>query len=240
MKHNAEIESINSKKAAIQRIDAQINGDGEGERIVNDYLPSGPVEEKILTAINFLATDSEVSLVDLSFNNGNASEKKSDDVSLLSSGSPLANAITANSVNAANQASQAESIIDNKQKIQTSIVVSGDYDKIRLFIDQLQKISPLNSIKSVSISSQSVDSERQAGSEAGDAANQVASTGLSADITLDFYWMSPVQIDSQKIANFKSGLDGDAIAVVKQYVSQKAPSVEKFGNIDGKRNPFIR
>lgn len=241
MKHVSEVEGINNKKAAIQRIDAEINGDNEGETIINNYLPNAKVEERILTSVNFLASDSEVSLVDLSFDNGNP-EKKNENVELLSSGSPLSAAIASNAVNTSNPDNQKADAIGDKQVMHTTIMVSGEYEKIRLFIDQLQKMSPLNSIKNLTISSQTEESDKQGDvAEGEDTSNtQVSSSELSAEMNVDFYWMSPVKIDSQKIANFKSGLDNDTIAVVKQYVSQKAPSVDKFGDASGKRNPFLQ
>lgn len=238
IQHNKDLEAIRVKQAAIKKIGDQINGDSEGEAVINSYLPSSKVEERILTGINYLATDSGVSLVNISLSgDGSKSTNNSEDAALVAAASPLSAAITSGGTAGAIGADKSKTKSDVKTT-QASISVSGDYDKIRLFLDQVQKMSLLNSVKSITITSQPA-SEKAASTSTEGATEAAPSNSLSLDMVVDFGWMSPVQIDSQKVANFKSGLDNTTIAVVKKYVSQKTPTVDRFGDRDGKRNPFL-
>ncbi|KKQ45464.1 MAG: hypothetical protein US63_C0016G0015 [Candidatus Moranbacteria bacterium GW2011_GWC2_37_8] len=234
------LKAIKDKKTAIQTIDAQINSDSEGETIINNYLPNRKIEERILTGVNFLATDSGVSLANISLQEGSDAANKNDEAQSLSL-MPLA-AVVGAAANQSNQNSKDAKDVSDIQFTQTSITVSGDYDKIRLFLDQVQRMSIFNSIKSLSITSQYSEDETKKDTtvEANEQTSQAeSSTNLSANVVIDFGWMNTVKIDNQKIASFKAGLDNSTIAAVKQYVSQKAPGADRTGDSNGKKNPFL-
>ncbi|EKD58511.1 MAG: hypothetical protein ACD_56C00110G0004 [uncultured bacterium] len=236
LSHEQAIKAIKDKQTAIQTIDAQINSDSEGESVVNSYLPNKKMEERILTGINYLATDSQVSLVSLSLSSG-AEEVSNDDATTLSV-SPLAN--IANSLQGV-QNKLPETSKSGTETINTSISVVGEYDKINLFLDQLQKISMFHSIKSLTITSSNAgDKVENASDGTVDTENNpAAASTLSADLVVDFGWMGTASIDNQKMSKFQSGIDKETMATIKQYISQKAPSVDKAGDMNGKINPFL-
>lgn len=228
MSHLDALKAINEKKLAIDRIDGEISKDGEGESVINEYLPNVKVEERILTGVNFLATDSGVSLVSISLGNGSESSAATaaTDSSITQQALVISDPMDVAGVE------KISSVASNDLKFtQADIIVVGDYEKIRLFIDQVQKMPIFNSVKSISISSQSTQA----------AADEATDTNsLSANLVIDFGYMNTMKMDSQKIANFKPGLDSNTISVVKQYISKKSPAVDSIGNRDGKTNPFLQ
>lgn len=230
------LKAIMDKNTAIKSIDDQISKDSEGNNMVNNYLPSKKIEERILTGINFLATDSGVTLTDVAISDGSSMDKKNDDSTRFSISSLAA--ISNGNVAGTENGSGSVKSEDGLNATSANISVTGDYDKIRLFIDQLQKMSIFNSIRSLSISAQATDGQNN--EEASQESVPASSGVLLANISVDFGWMRTAEITNHKIANFKPMLDNSTIQIVKEYIHQKAPAADRFGNEDGKRNPFVR
>lgn len=227
------LDAVKSKQLAIKAVDDQINDDSEGETLINNYLPNKKIEERILTGINFLATDSQVSLVNISIQ-----DRAEDSVNSAAETTAVAGLAVAG------LAPNSE-ITDKKvgmQATEATISIVGEYDKINLFLDQIQRISIFNSIKSLNIAPQANEEKEKTVSEDGtviEAVDDANKLNLTADLVVDFGWMDTVSIDNRKIEKFQSGLDVSTIAVVKQFISQKAPAVDKSGDAEGKTNPFL-
>ena len=186
--------------------------------MVYNYLPNKKVEERIIGGVNYLAVDSGVSLVNIS----------------------LRNLDVPNPANTAQQnAALANKPADNADVLQFSeatISISGDYEKIKLFINQLQKIALFNNIKSLVISNKEKSSSNTTD------ANSSSSSTLFADMVVNFGYLSSSELNNNKITNLKPELDSDTIGVLKQYISQKTESmasmISNVGN-KGKANPFL-
>ena len=217
------LQAIKDKQSAIESINTQITNNGADKTMVNNYLPDKKVEERIISGINYLAVDSGVSLVNVSIknldNNNSANEAQQ-------------NIVAENSING----DQISSDADKLQFSEATISISGDYEKIKLFIDQLQKIALLNDIKSLTISNQ-----KESSNTANSTDTSISST-LSADMIVDFGYMHFFSLNNNKITNFKPEIDNDTISALKQYILQKTEStsamISSTGN-KGKANPFL-
>lgn len=238
IKNEADLQAVKDKQAAIQKIDAQIKGDSENEKMISEYLPSQKVEERILSGVNFLAADSGVSLVNISLKSIEPDAASTAEQIATLSAAPLATTNAADTLPiGSEQAASNQIVVAGIQLTEAAISVTGDYDKVRLFLDQMEKFPVLNFVKSLDISKQELPAS-VASSE--DAEVKAEDPGiLSVNLVVDFGWMNPVQVDNQKIAKVKTGLDSNAISAVRQYISQKAPTADRFGDNNGKRNPFL-
>jgi len=220
------LKTIKDKKAAIEKIDSQINGDIEGEKIVTDYLPENKAEERILSAVNYLATDSAVSLINITLVDASLEDKNDNTLSAAGILAPIINT----SAPAAKPAST------DLKFSEATISVTGEYAKIKLFIEQLQHVPMLNDVKKVTISPTPV--------ERGKEDVKVDPSKLFANIVIDFGWMKMKKMDNQKIANFVAGVDVQTADTLKKFVSKKtaAPGAlaENAGDNKGKSNPFLQ
>jgi Tfp pilus assembly protein PilO len=214
---NASLQSLQDikvKQDALKAESEQIVSDSANKVMVNNYLPSKRVEEQIIASINYLAADSQVSLVNVSIK----------DVSPSKTAGEVQPSTVDNIQNTSN-------ISENMQFSEASVIVTGDYDKIRLFLDQMQKMPLFNNIVSLNISNQTNTSN-----------NNISPSNLLADIIVDFGYLKVSSLNNNKIAKFQAGLDTETINTLKQYISQKTTAILPVANNnsnEGKANPFL-
>ncbi|NTW27201.1 MAG: hypothetical protein HGA36_02665 [Candidatus Moranbacteria bacterium] len=209
----AELKAINDKQAAIAMIGKKISDNMAGEAIVNEYLPKVKVEEKIINGINYLATDANISLVNMTV--GGAAK----DVNAV-----------ANQIVAAVDPATGLPVIDKAEKIKyttVSISLVGEYDKIRLFLDNLQKMPMLNTIQNLNIHKQENKPTEDA----------QPSSLLAMTANVDFGYLGVSKIDNQLGKKFEDKLDDQTIESLASYISQKSQLIE--GGSKGKANPFL-
>ena len=219
------LQEIKDKASSIEAIGKQIASSSGDVTLINSYLPNKKVEEKIIGGMNYLASDAGVSLDNVSM--------KSSEGSSLQNNSPTKNS------------SGGQISSDNANEVRFSeatVIVSGGYDKIRLFIDQLQKMFLFNNIKSLNIYKKEVKNVNSGNTT--DKKNTAASTNsseLSAEIIVSFGYLPPVKASNFKISSFEAKIDSETISVLKQYVSQKTESVSSIvsGSNKGRVNPFL-
>lgn len=236
-----EFQGINVKKAAIDSIGNQISN-SDSQKIVEEYLPGSRVEERIVNGVNYLATDAGVSLVNISLTNevASTSDGNNSTSGLAAILNPIGTAnATLESAPAPAMATAAQTTTETASSkglktIATNISISGDYGKIKIFFDNLQRMSILNTVKSVVITKQS--EEKSSGVE-----NQEASSGdtLLATAVVDFGYMFTEKLNNQKVDSFKQYIDNETIDVLKGFVSQKGQLVDVSSDAKGKSNPFI-
>ena len=194
------------------------NKDIDDKKIVDNYLPSSNVEERIIGGINYLAADAGLALLDISMKA--SLENKS------------ANSIVTNNVTTEN--STKDKAVNNMQFNETSILISGEYEKIGLFIDKLQKMALLNSINSLTI-------KKISGTVSDNTDKQVSdSKNLNAEIIVKFGYLKTVNSDNQ-IANVDPKLDKETVDALRFYVSAKDVSTSAISEpaLKGKKNPFF-
>ena len=197
--NQTKLDDINAKKNDIKQMATKIANDKEGELFVKNYLPMKKVDEQIISRLNFLATDSGVSLIDIA--------------STTSTKSPQQIAVGA--------------VSDPLNLYEVKVSINGDYAKIRIFLDQVQRLPLFNSIKLLDIHT------REKGQN-----ETVAPSDLMSDVIINFGYIEQLKPTEQETAAFKVEMESyGIIATLKTYVSQKTPDVvyEK----KGKENPFL-
>jgi hypothetical protein len=217
------------KKADVNAVISQISTNPDDKQIVDNYLPNSNMEERVIGGINYLASDAGISLINISMTK--PPENTSTSVTSIA---------TDNNTNGSS--SPDDKPINKIQFNEATVSVSGEYDKLNLFIDNLQKMALFNSIKSLTITN----------STAEDLSNAVpAETGqtsdskiLTAEIVVNFgYLKETTDYSDSQIAKLDTKLDSGTIDVLKLYLAQKDVSVisetgEAAGPI-GKKNPFF-
>jgi hypothetical protein len=127
---------------------------------------------------------------------------------------------------------------------ETSISVSGEYEKIGLFIDKLQKMALFNSIKSLIIAnSTSKDlTNTVVSADVSQTSTTSVSKNLTAEIVVKFGYLKPVDSNSQ-IAKVDQKIDNETLDVLKLYIAGKDVSSVSSETGDagskGKHNPFF-
>lgn len=221
-----ELQQLQSKKEAVKRIGAQLSGNSETKTLAESYLPNKKLEEQIISRLNFLATDAGVALININIDNSRDSSKRVikkttgvDNLSknaLASGGSPQA------SSNAVNNKE------DLLKYVSTQVVISGDYAKMKLFFEQVQRLPYFNSINTLRMYT-----EENRNSE-------VPGQGpLMADIIIDFGYVEKIDVSIQEISSFNVELDQSAVSTLKAYISPKTSELI-YEVPSGKENPFAR
>lgn len=213
------LQSIKDKRTAIETLSVQINKSSETESAVKNYLPENKVEERIINGVNFLTSDAGVSLVSISLSKSAVAAAQP---------APVAPSNVPSGGGIMGMNPHAEKV-ETLENMQASIKISGDYEKIRIFIDQIEHMSIFNSIKSLSITPQGQKTEN--GENAG-------SSSLAADLVVDFGYLKKSKLSDNMIVSFKPELDNETISAMKTYISQKTPVLDVDAN-KGKINPFL-
>lgn len=228
------LQDVRNEQTAVKSIGTQLAGNSEIGTIISSYLPAKKAEEKIIGGINYLAADSGVFLESASVKDLYVE----DPYGAMAVDSSASSESAASTEGAEGDPALALNDTNKLRFIETIIGVRGDYEKIKLFIDQVEKMPMLNDIKSLSISRV----KETASSGSGDGETQQVSSNLLATMTINFGYMPLLEVDNNKLINFKVAFDTSAINVLKQYISQKIDSSNYLvGNTDGKGrpNPFI-
>ena len=157
IKNQGMLQDIAAKQAAIAKIDSQMTSNSADTATINNYLPSTRVEERILSGVNFLASDAGVSLANISLKDAQPATAAGVDVTTSINTTP-SNVAAVNSLSSTSGAIAGTAVQqappESLQYTEATISVSGNYDKIRLFVDELQRMPILNVVKSLNISSQ--------------------------------------------------------------------------------------
>lgn len=225
------LDDVMEKQDAINSIAAQISGDSESAALVNGYLPDKKVEERIIGAVNYLAGDSGISLVSISLENKASDATEQGQTGLAAAVNSSVEMMATGEIPADSQAvAGAANAVESST---ASIAIVGDYAKIRLFLDQLQRMSLLNHISSLSIAKPSENPSDTEGE---------SSTDLSAEVVVDFGYFKSAAVGVGRIAQLQPKLDKDIIETLKQYVSQKTSPIAAAGSDTGSKgriNPFL-
>jgi hypothetical protein len=213
------LESIQKKKAAVDSISSDLAVNSEVKDIVKGYLPEDKAEEKIINGVNYLAGDANISLVSISL----TSPKR------VSASDIDANALVSNIV--IDPLTGQEVLVNPNPIKQTSakIALMGDYEKIRIFLDNLQRMPIFNTIKSISISKQKTTTQDVA----------VADSSLTVDLVVDFGYLNIGKVTGAQAETFVSDIDKKTVDVLREYVSQKSQLNESEIGSKGKTNPFL-
>ena len=201
--------AVKDKKIALEKLSSQIKSN-EDSGVVYDYLPADKVEERIIGGINYLTTDAAVSLANISVkaavdaqSSSNASATPTDPTTELTG-------LTAPS---------------SVQTTQATVTVKGDYEKIKNFINGVQHMPLMNSIKSLNITAVE--------------GTETEPASLTAVLVIDFSYLKSIKADNAKLANFKPEIDNTSVESLKSYISKSVPKINAAEVGSGRTNPFL-
>lgn len=213
------------RKADINAIINQLSSNTDDKEFVTSYLPQSNMEERVIGGINYLTTDAGVALLNIKM--AAAPENA------LANTMPIA-------TNTVGDQSNPNQIVSKMQFNEATVLIAGEYEKIGLFIDKLQKIALFNSIKSFTIKG---EEESKLDADKTEATGNISvSKIITAEIVVKFGYLKPDSSDNQ-IAKIDPKLDNETINALKLYIAGKDVSLisengEAVG-IMGKKNPFF-
>ena len=219
-----KIQNIKNKKAAAERLSQKIRVTNDYKDVVYNYLPVRKVEEQIIAGINSLASSSQVYLADISMKD--AAPKKTEIV--ISDPSLSAGAGEA----------------QNKEMLfsEVTIKIIGDYEKMQIFFDQLQKMALMNNIKSLKIYKEENFNKSASSPNTNEANSDNKITSLLAEIVMDFGYLEKVKINENELEQFQDTLDESIVKALTGYRNMDSVSSElKEGGVvtaEGRPNPF--
>lgn len=232
------LRQASEKESAFGSVSEKIKQDPDVIQTVVGYLPQKRSEEQIVNNINFLATSlnitlANIGLADSSLNATNQQSPLNTDAGIVATSSTAVNAQTnKNTPSSINQES-------NVRYTEATITVSGSYEKLSSFFDQLQHSGMYNKVKSLTIS---INKSTDAGTKTTDASGKVIdvktnnSQLLTAIGVVNFGYLSPVKFDNKMASTFQPSFSSDSIQFLKKYVAQKSQGIN-IGEA-GKPNPF--
>ena len=218
------------KKQNSESLISVLDKNKDKEEFISKYLPASKNEDYIISGINYLATDSGLNLTSISIKDEKETEtsgQSGQEISTMNAGS-------ASSLPAGSQASGSSSpgqAVSAKSKIRlsdVSVALSGKYENIKIFIDQLYKMEMFNEISSVAISqNKSNGQEDQSGSDV-----------LAATFEIKFGYLPAI---SARTGNFdifsKNDFDFGPYSKISDFVARKIPNLDEGQK--GKSNPFL-
>ncbi|MDD5463667.1 MAG: hypothetical protein PHP62_00800 [Candidatus Moranbacteria bacterium] len=214
-----ELRVVNDKNAAIELLGKELVDNADVQNVVKRYLPNNKTEERIISEINFLANDANVSLLEISLKSG---EKPNAPV--------VKNISPSDSQEGLNE-------VNLLQTIPVEISIAGEYEKIRIFLNNLQRMPVFNVVKSVKIAKQENEGTDEQTTEGEPVVNN--SNLLLADVEINFGYLNAVKINNQKVEKFNAILDNETIVALKKYIPQKAQLIGEYTVPEGKQNPFV-
>ena len=232
-----KLQAAQKRTSDVDAIINQISTNLDDKKIVDNYLPNSNAEERIIGGINYLANDAGVPLVNISIT------KSPENIS--TNATPIVTNATDNNVGSSPLNDEK---INKVQFSEATILIVGEYDKINLFIDKLQKMNLFNSIKSLTVKNsvgQDLASTVLSDKTAAVATDQASSSkSLTAEIVVKFgYLKENTNYSDNQIASIDTKLDSGTINVLKLYLNQKDISaVSENGQtagLVGKKNPFF-
>lgn len=216
------LQAVKDRQAALEAMGQQINSDASTQSLIMSYLPVKKVEEQIINNANFLATDAGVSLANMSVK---------DVVDPTLAAAPVAAPAPSSAIIPSTLGNPAElsgaQPANNVQFSEATIQVTGKYDQLRSFFSQLQRMSILNEVKSVKVS------KAQSSSDTKTADPSI----LQADLVIDYGYVPSMHFSNQQIANAKVVFDSKTIGDLRNYTTQKVPSIDT-GSL-GTANMFL-
>ena len=229
---NDKLTDLKKRSASIGILKSKIASGGENVNFVYSYLPQEKREDRIIDAVNFVASStsgiglSEISIEKSANNQAVASVENS--ATTGSAGGFVSTAIAPQT----NTAATTPVENTNLQFLTLKVAVSGNYADIKAFLDRLNSINIYNVTKSVSI-------EHVKSSTGKEGTNQENQDLLSADISIDFGYAPALAFKNNLKQNVvdKGNFDFTVLDKIRSASQITVPEVTagSTGNVE---NPF--
>lgn len=185
------------KKNNVAILADSLDKNKDKEEFILKFIPSSKDEEKIVNGLNYLASDSGVSLFNVSMKDDKVSEK------------PVASDLTT-----PEQSRDASSTMPAIKFALVNIAISGKYENIKIFLSQLHKMEIINKINSLSILKATGD----------DTGGDILTANLEIKFG---YMPYINQAGNNLSAVFsKSNFNFDSYSKINELVSQKIPVLD--------------
>lgn len=209
VKNQETLNNMLERRNNVKTLSKDLEINKERKDLIMGYLPLAKSEERIVDSLNYLSTSVGVSIVNISVNNKEAAAGASQQVE----GGAAASEV----------------------RIAGAVVsVMGEYDKILMYLDQIQRSNLYNVITSVNISKQE-SVQAKTGDESAVAPNADL---LKAEIAVDFGYMPITQKANYSASVLEKSKFNFAFADdLKTLISQKVPDIQSEKS--GKNNPFL-
>ncbi|MFH0969464.1 MAG: type 4a pilus biogenesis protein PilO [Patescibacteria group bacterium] len=218
------LNSILEKKQNLESLKASLDKNKDKEDFILNYLPVSRNESRIVNGINYIATNSGLSLISLAISEVKALENSSN---VPVNTSPVSAELLIN----AGSSEIGETPQNPKPETRFSevkTVVSGKYESIKMFLDQLYSMEMLNKISIINISKGINEGENQSGSDI-----------LVATINIEFGYMPAVHEENgSSLPVFaKNNFDFSAYSKLNESIKKIVPVLDEGQK--GKSNPFM-
>lgn len=209
-----ELRVIKEKKATAEMVNNQIKKDFDGSSLIAKYLPEQKAEDRVIAELNYIASGSQISLVNMTPQEFSKKDSKAE----------IATDKFGNSTAATSTAQKVEEIKFFGMKL--SLV--GSYEKISEFFEKVSKMSIYNSIESVSIRPED---------KVGENGETVNSGTLTVEVVINFGYMPKKSIEKGNISTFSASIDTETINTLKKYIYDQNIVLDSSNK--GKQNPFM-
>ncbi len=225
----AILENILEKKSKMENLKNSLNQNQDKEKFVLDFLPLKKNDEGVINGINYLATNSGVSLVNLTI------EEDKNQVAVVENdpGAVDSKKVLFSQSSEVNANSQVNKLAEAKmQFVKSKISIVGNYENIKTFLEDLYKMEMLNSIDSILISKQ------EEGQSQGVKVDQNSNT-LYSNIEVSFAYLPRTKINGDFSSPIfsQTSFDFTAYNKLNGLISRKIPKLE-VGE-EGRSNPFL-
>jgi Tfp pilus assembly protein PilO len=229
------LDNHNSEKDKIASLKNSIDQNKNNETTILSYLPAQKNEENIVNSVNYLATNSSVSLNELSLTEAVGNQTK------------VSNSNKDNSASSSKEIlfSSSSSGVPNKKAvankvnfINSKISIAGNYQNIKIFLSKIYNMPIFNKINSTTIS-------KIEGASPASANNSVAADAnidlLKLDMDVSFGYEPTLALqESSALPSFPGNtFDFSYVKKIEDYSMKVAPITDSGLGLPGRENPFL-
>lgn len=214
------------RKRNVEQLRNALDQNKEKEDFILSYLPQNQNEEAIIDAVNYLASTSSVNLIDVSFE----LDKSLPVASNASSGPSAANPTIINNSSPNGMNPEALEVAPEVKFYVFKAMISGKYENIKIFIDQLGRMEFLNHTSGLSITQGTQNTEE------GEKKTDI----LIANIEAKFGFLPVVKSNQTGINKVfsQSGFDFSPYNEIRKIIKDEIiPEID--AGQKGKSNPFL-
>ena len=223
-KNNESLNSILDKKNNVEILRGVLDGAKEKENFVLNYLPYSRNDERVVDAINYIATDSGSSLIKLSV------EEKASLAPMPTADAGLSAApLLADGTVDPNAPVTIPKPSANFFTVKADI--SGKYENIKMFVEQAYIMNIFNKVTALAISKELSSSTDQSGADSGI---------LLANVEFEFGYLPQIHEENGSSSEVfaKKDFDFSSYDKIVKSITKTIPALDEGQK--GKSNPFIQ
>lgn len=221
------------KKDNLEVLKAMLDRNKEKEDFIDSYLPSVKNEDKIVDGLDYLATNSGLSLINVSVEEEKLPLITDEYGNVYDPNNPVAIDSSMGSSTGSDGSLVAPVLPLQTRFLLVKANVSGKYENIKMFLSQIYRMEIFNKINSVAIEKISAGGYNPTGEE------QAPSDTLTATVEMKFGYLPPVQkrVESSSEIFSSNEMNFSQYQRLKESVTEKIPVLD--GGQKGKNNPFL-